>query len=49
MFNHQPQGFCETENRVGRFALGIREVGDSEKRAINVIVTIDKQEFHRKG
>ncbi len=48
MLNHQAQCFCETENCVGRFTLGIREIRDSEKRAINVIVTVDKQEFHRK-
>jgi hypothetical protein len=48
MLNHQAQCFCETENCVGRFALGIREIRDGEKRAINVIVTIDKEQFHRK-
>src|SRR6267143_992582 len=48
MLNHQPHCFCEAENCVGRFALGVREIRDGEKRAINVIVTVDKQEFHRK-
>src|SRR6266480_5228026 len=48
MFDHQPQCFCEPEDGIGRFTLGIREIRDSEKRAINVIVTVDKQEFHRK-
>src|SRR6266513_332159 len=48
MFDHQPQRLRETENGIGRFTLGIREIRDSEKRAINVIVTVDKQEFHRK-
>src|ERR1700746_623289 len=48
MLKHQPQCFCEAENCVGRFALGIREIRDGEERAINVIVTVDKQEFHRK-
>src|SRR4029077_7191549 len=48
MLDHQPQCFREPENCVGRFTLGVREIRDSEKRAINVIVTVDKQEFHRK-
>src|SRR4029450_12304259 len=48
MFDHQPQRLRETEDGIGRFTLGIREIRDSEKRAINVIVTVDKQEFHRK-
>src|SRR5437773_2614634 len=48
MFDHQPQCFCEPEDGIGRYTLGIREIRDSEKRAINVIVTVDKQEFHRK-
>src|SRR6266481_2551916 len=48
MLNHQPHCFCEAENCVCRFTLGVREIRDSEKRAINVIVTVDKQEFHRK-
>src|SRR6184192_2262219 len=48
MFDHQPQCFCEPEDGIGRFTLGIREIRDSKKRAINVIVTVDKQEFHRK-
>src|SRR5438874_3074668 len=48
MFDHQPQCFCEPEDGVGRFTLGIGEIRDSEERAINVIVTVDKQEFHRK-
>src|SRR5205823_14233376 len=47
MFDHQPQRLRETENGIGRFTLGIREIRDSEKRAINVIVTVDKQEFRR--
>src|SRR5438046_552166 len=48
MFDHQPQRLRETENGIGRFTLGIREIRDSEKRAINVIVPVNKQEFHRK-
>src|SRR6266550_5153732 len=48
MFDHQPQCFCEPEDGIGRFTLGIREIRDGKKRAINVIVTVDKQEFHRK-
>src|SRR5438270_13180397 len=48
MFDHQPQCFCEPEDGIGRFTLGVREIRDSKKRAINVIVTVDKQEFHRK-
>src|SRR5437763_677844 len=48
MFDHQPQCFCEPEDGIGRFTLGIREIRESKKRAINVIVTVDKQEFHRK-
>src|SRR5881409_887955 len=48
MFDHQPQCFCEPEDGISRFTLGIREIRDSEKRAINVIVTVNKQEFHRK-
>src|SRR5437764_5969920 len=48
MFDHQPQCFCEPEDGIGRFTLGIREIRDSEKRAINVIVPVNKQEFHRK-
>src|SRR5437763_14686106 len=48
MFDHQPQCFCEPEDGIGRYTLGIREIRDSEKRAINVIVPVNKQEFHRK-
>src|SRR5437879_2109776 len=48
MFDHKPQCFCEPEDGIGRFTRGIREIRDSKKRAINVIVTVDKQEFHRK-
>src|SRR5256886_5952700 len=48
MFDHQPQRFREAENCVCRFTLGIGEIRDSKKRAINVIVTVDTQEFHRK-
>src|SRR5207253_10929463 len=48
MFDHQPQCFCEPEDGIGRFTLGVREIRDSKKRAINAIVTVGKQEFHRK-
>src|SRR5438045_8962295 len=48
MFDHQPQCFCEPEDGIGRYTLGIREIRDSEKRAINVIVPVNKQELHRK-
>src|SRR5437660_3910062 len=48
MFDHQPKVFGETEDGICRFALGIRGIRDSKKRGINVIVTVDKQEFHRK-
>jgi hypothetical protein len=49
MFHHQAQGFCKTENGVGRFAPGIGQIRDREKRSVNVIVTIDKEQFHWKG
>src|SRR5438046_5223679 len=48
MFDHQPQRLRETENGIGRFTLGIREIRDSEKQTIKVIGTVNKQEFHRK-
>jgi len=31
MFQHQPDRFGETENRVGRFAAGVAQVRDREK------------------
>jgi hypothetical protein len=49
MFDHQSQRFRKTKNSVGRFAPGIGEIWDREKRTINVVVTIDKEQFHRKG
>src|SRR5262249_35258385 len=49
MFHHQPQRFRKAENRVGRFAAGIREIRDSEKRAVNVVMTVDKQQSHCKS
>src|SRR6266487_3052314 len=46
MFDHQAQGFCKSEDRVRRFAAGIRQILDREKRAINVVMTVDEQQLH---
>jgi hypothetical protein len=46
MFQHQPEGFRETEDGVGRFALRIREMEDREIGAVNVVVTVDEEKFH---
>src|ERR1700761_5046573 len=47
MFHHKPQRFRKTKNGVGRFASGIREIRDGEKRPINVVMTVDQQQSHR--
>ena len=47
MFQHEPERFGESENCVGRFAAGIREMQNREIRAVNVVVTIDQQEFQK--
>src|SRR5437764_2512759 len=46
MFQHQPQRFGETENRIGWFAARVAQVRDREKRAINVIMPVDQKQFH---
>src|SRR6266513_5964152 len=46
MFQHKPQRFRKAENGVGRFASGIGEIRNGEKRSVNVVMTIDKQQFH---
>src|SRR6266487_5645435 len=46
MFDHQAQGFCKSEDRVRRFAAGIRQILDREERAINVVMTVDEQQPH---
>src|SRR4029077_16983978 len=46
MFHHEPQRFRKTENGVGRFASGIREIRDGEKRPVNVVMTVDQQQSH---
>ena len=37
----------ESKDGVRRFAAGIREVQDREIGAVNVIMAIDQEEFHR--
>ena len=46
MFEHEPERFGETKNRVGRFALGIREMEDREIGAVNVVVTVNQEKLH---
>src|ERR1700674_5089766 len=46
MFDHEPERFRESKDRVGRFAPGIREVLDREKRAVNVVVAVDQKQLH---
>jgi hypothetical protein len=46
MFHHQAQRFRKSENGVSRFAPGIREIRDGEKRPINVVMTVDQQQSH---
>src|SRR5436309_14877267 len=46
MFHHQPQGFCKAEDCVGWFPPGIGEIRDSEKRPVNVVMTVDQKQFH---
>src|SRR5439155_515049 len=41
-----PQRFRKTENRVSRFAARIRKIRYGEKRAVNVVVTVDKNQSH---
>src|SRR5437879_10946800 len=47
MFDHQAQGFCKSEDRVRRFAARIRQILNREKRARNVVMTVDEQQLHR--
>ena len=46
MLNHEPQRFRETEDRVCRFATGIRQIQNRKVRAVNVVVAIDQEQFH---
>jgi hypothetical protein len=46
MFDHEPERFRESENRVGRFAPGIRKVLDREKRPVNVVMPVDEEQLH---
>ena len=48
MFQHQPQRFGETKNGIGRFAPGIREIRDGKKRPVDVIMTVNEQQSHRR-
>ena len=46
MFNHEPERFRESEDRVRRFASGIRQVLNRKKRTVNVIVSVDEEQLH---
>jgi hypothetical protein len=46
MFDHEPERFGEPENCVRRFAPGVRQVLDREKRPVNVVVTVDEEQLH---
>jgi hypothetical protein len=46
MFHHEAKGFGEAEDRVRRFATGIREIRDREKGTVNVVVTVDEKQLH---
>ena len=47
LLHHQPHGFGKTENGVGRFAARVAQILDGEKRAINVVVTVNQEQLHR--
>jgi hypothetical protein len=46
MFQHEPERFGESKDGVSRFAAGIRKVKDREIGAVNVVMTVNEQEFH---
>jgi hypothetical protein len=46
MFDHEPKRFREPEDCVGRFASRIGEVLDREKRAVNVVMSVDEEQLH---
>jgi hypothetical protein len=46
MFDHEPERFREPEDRVRRFAPGIRKVLDREKRPVNVVMPVDQEQLH---
>ena len=48
MFHHQAQRFGESEDCVGWFATGIREILDRKKGAIHVIMPVDQKQLHAK-
>jgi hypothetical protein len=43
---HAQQGGGESESGVGRFALGVGEVGDRVKGPVGVIVAVDENKTH---
>ena len=47
MFQHQAESLSETKDRVRRLPARIREVQDREIGAVNIIMAIDQEEFHR--
>jgi hypothetical protein len=49
MFDHQAHRFCKPEDRVRRFTAGIRQILDREKRAIDVVMTVDQKQLHLKN
>jgi hypothetical protein len=46
MFDHEPERFREPEDRVGRFAPGVRKILDREKRPVNVVMPVDEEQLH---
>jgi hypothetical protein len=46
MFEHEPERFRESKDRVSRLAAGIRKVLDREKGAVNVVVSVDQKQLH---
>jgi hypothetical protein len=46
MFEHEPERFRESKDRVSRLAAGIRKVLDRKKGAVNVVVSVDEEQLH---
>ena len=46
IFQHAPDRFGESVDRIGRFAAGIGKILDREKRSVNVVMSVDQKELH---